>query len=141
MHAPHRKLASLLPVRDVKHRWNYTEAMITRARLLRVALDRWVLDHAELQPLFLREKEWTILEQLGDILTEFTNVTLQMSKSKTPTLPWVLPMYEQMLQHLTKTSEDAGLPAALRLAAGAGLVKLKHYYNKAQNCQFYVIAT
>jgi hypothetical protein len=33
------------------------------------------------------------------------------------------------------------LPSALRLAAGAGLVKLKHYYNKVQNCQFYVIAT
>ncbi|KAK6966423.1 eukaryotic translation initiation factor 3 [Favolaschia claudopus] len=47
MHAPHRKLAALLPVRDVKHRWNYTEAMITRARLLRSALDQWVLDHAE----------------------------------------------------------------------------------------------
>ncbi|KAJ7348431.1 hypothetical protein DFH08DRAFT_698294 [Mycena albidolilacea] len=123
LHAPHRRLTSLLPVRDVKHRWNYTEAMITRARLLRAV------------------KEWTMLEKLGNILTEFTNVTLQMSKSKTPTLPWVLPMYEQMLQHLTKASEDAGLPSALQLAAGAGLVKLKHYYNKAQNCQFYVIAT
>ncbi|KAJ7887043.1 hypothetical protein B0H14DRAFT_3430888 [Mycena olivaceomarginata] len=43
-------------------------------------------------------------------------------------------MYEQMLQHLTEASEDAGPPSALRLAAGAGLVK-------AQNCQFYVIAT
>jgi hypothetical protein len=27
----------------------------------------------------------------------------------------------QMLQHLTKASEDAGLPYALRLAVGAGL--------------------
>ncbi|KAF8135214.1 hypothetical protein K438DRAFT_1455916, partial [Mycena galopus ATCC 62051] len=57
-----------LPVRDVKHKWNYTEAMITRARLLRVAIDRWVLDHAELQALFLMEKEWATLEKLGDIL-------------------------------------------------------------------------
>ncbi|KAF7372111.1 Eukaryotic translation initiation factor 3 [Mycena venus] len=69
MHAPNRRLASLLPVRDVKHRWNYTEAMIARARLLRVALDRWVLDHAELQALFLLEKEWGTLEKLGDILS------------------------------------------------------------------------
>ncbi|KAJ7813704.1 hypothetical protein B0H13DRAFT_2382238 [Mycena leptocephala] len=58
MHAPNRRLATLLPVRDVKHRWNYTEAMIARARLLRLAVDRWVLDHAELQALFLMEKEW-----------------------------------------------------------------------------------
>ncbi|KAJ7302280.1 hypothetical protein DFH08DRAFT_978006 [Mycena albidolilacea] len=42
----------------------------------RVALDRWVLDHAELQALFLLEKEWTTLEKFGDILKEFTNVTL-----------------------------------------------------------------
>jgi hypothetical protein len=40
---------------------------------------------------------------------------------KTPTLLWVLPIYEQMLQHLTEASEDAGLPSALRLAAGTGL--------------------
>ncbi|KAJ7800095.1 hypothetical protein B0H13DRAFT_1932775 [Mycena leptocephala] len=55
-------------------------------------------------------------------------------------MSWILPMYEQMLQHLTKASADAGLPSALRLAMGTGLVKLKHYYNKVQNCQFYVIA-
>ncbi|KAJ7314631.1 hypothetical protein DFH08DRAFT_821291 [Mycena albidolilacea] len=39
--------------------------------------------------LLLREKEWVTLEKLGNILKEFTNVTLQMSQSKTPTLPWV----------------------------------------------------
>ncbi|KAJ7797051.1 hypothetical protein B0H14DRAFT_2619349 [Mycena olivaceomarginata] len=37
MHAPGRKLASLMPVRDVKHRWNYTEAIVARARLLRAS--------------------------------------------------------------------------------------------------------
>ncbi|KAF7333702.1 hypothetical protein MVEN_02326400 [Mycena venus] len=129
MHAPNRRIASLLPVRDAKHRWNYTEAMIARARLLRVTLDRWVLDHAELQALFLLEKEWATLEKLGDILKEFTNVTLQMSQSKTPTLPWVL------------AANNTGIPSALRLATAAGLGKLQQYYNKAQNCQFYVIAT
>ncbi|KAJ7818773.1 hypothetical protein B0H14DRAFT_3876884 [Mycena olivaceomarginata] len=76
IHALNRRLASLLPVRDVKHRWNDMEAMIAHVRLLRVALDRWALDHAELRALFLLEKEWTTLEKLGDILKEFTNVTL-----------------------------------------------------------------
>ncbi|KAF8200510.1 hypothetical protein K438DRAFT_1758728 [Mycena galopus ATCC 62051] len=89
------------------------------------AIDRWVLDHTELQALFLMEKEWATLEKLGDILQSTpAGVTLQMSQSKTPTLPWVLPMYELMVNHLTKTSENTGIPSALRLAAAAGLGKL-----------------
>ncbi|KAJ7878330.1 hypothetical protein B0H14DRAFT_3778456 [Mycena olivaceomarginata] len=35
-----------------------------------MALDRWVLDHAELQALYLLEKGWATLEKLGDILKE-----------------------------------------------------------------------
>ncbi|KAJ7440018.1 hypothetical protein FB451DRAFT_1191806 [Mycena latifolia] len=68
-------------------------------------------------------------------------VTLQMSRSSTPTLPWVLPMYEMMLKHLRKSEADTKLSGSLRQAATAGLEKLETYYAKARGCQFNVIAT
>ncbi|KAJ7300602.1 hypothetical protein DFH08DRAFT_649898, partial [Mycena albidolilacea] len=55
-------------IRDVKHRWNFTEAMITRALKLRKAIHRWVIERDELLPLRLEEKDWTLLESLGQIL-------------------------------------------------------------------------
>lgn len=77
-----------------------------------------------------------------NILEIFTKVTLQMSRSNTPTLPWVLPMYEMMLKHLReyKNSELAAF-APLRDAATAGLLKLEKYYDEARKCQFNVVAT
>ncbi|KAJ7800160.1 hypothetical protein B0H14DRAFT_3490958 [Mycena olivaceomarginata] len=89
-------------IRDVKHRWNYTEVMISRA----LAIQRWVLERDELHSLVLSDNHWKLLEALREILKVFTKVTLQMSKSSTPTLPWVLPMYKKMLVHLWSTRDD-----------------------------------
>ncbi|KAJ7178861.1 hypothetical protein C8R43DRAFT_871631 [Mycena crocata] len=138
-----KPLCTLMVIRDVKHRWNYTEAMITRGRMLRkvCAINKWVIDREELRPLLLSSKEWELLEKLGDILQIFTQVTLQMSRAKTPTLPWVLPMYEHMLKNLKAHRDDDLLLASLRTAASAGLEKLETYYQKAKGCQFNVVAT
>ncbi|KAJ6484240.1 ribonuclease H-like domain-containing protein, partial [Mycena sanguinolenta] len=150
-----RKLASLSVVRDVRHRWNYTAAMIKRARLLqevklqytlaftylaRQAIDRWVFERPELRALSLDDDAWKLLAALGDLLEIFTQVTEQMSRSRTPTLPWVLPMYEGMLKHLRSAQYDALLPS-LRSAAVEGLQKLEEYYSKACDSQLNIVAT
>ncbi|KAF7346859.1 Dimer-Tnp-hAT domain-containing protein [Mycena sanguinolenta] len=132
-----KKLATLMVVRDVRHRWNYTHAMIRRGLLLHKAIDKWVLDRPELRPLYLSPADWSYLQSLGDLLELFTSVTLQMSRSSTPTLPWVLPMYEKMLTHLRGYTTHT----SLGVATTAGLHKLETYYEKARGCQFNVIAT
>ncbi|KAJ7770292.1 hypothetical protein DFH07DRAFT_711827, partial [Mycena maculata] len=55
-------------VRDVRHRWNYTHAMIERGLLLKQAIDSWVLEREELRPLFLKAEDWKLLEMLGRVL-------------------------------------------------------------------------
>ncbi|KAJ7084205.1 hypothetical protein C8R44DRAFT_721855, partial [Mycena epipterygia] len=75
------------------------------------------------------------------LLEIFTQVTLQMSCSSTPTLPWVLPMYEKMLMHLRAWGSGESVPESVRTAASAGLGELETYYSKARGCQFNVIAT
>ncbi|KAJ7453226.1 hypothetical protein FB451DRAFT_1373925 [Mycena latifolia] len=108
---------------------------------LQTAIDQWVFEREALRPLLLKDDQWKMLFGLGDILETFTQVTLQMSKSTTPTLPWVIPMYEKMLKHLTDARDNVGILEPLRVAAAAGLTKLTTYYEKARGCQFNVIAT
>ncbi|KAJ7891956.1 hypothetical protein B0H13DRAFT_2340354 [Mycena leptocephala] len=50
-----------------------------------------------------------------------------MSHSSTPTLPWVLPMYEAMLKHLRSSKDNETMPEYLRTAAAVGLDKLEVY--------------
>jgi hypothetical protein len=125
--------------------------------IMRQAIDNWVFAHEELRPLCLSNDEWKLLDVVADILEVsgfppsllgglttlqiFTKVTLQMSRSSTPTLPWVLPMYEGMLKHLRAWIADETVLESVRMAATAGLTKLETYYVKARGCQFNVIAT
>ncbi|KAE9399170.1 hypothetical protein BT96DRAFT_745905, partial [Gymnopus androsaceus JB14] len=127
---------------DVTTCWNYTHAMIRRAQLLQEAIDEWVFDpsHKDLRELNLSPADWKKLEQLETILNVFTEVTLQMSRTDTPTLPWVLPMYCRMEKHLT-TVANSDLPCSFHEAARAGLAKLDTYHKLAKGNQFCVVAT
>ncbi|CAK5262315.1 unnamed protein product [Mycena citricolor] len=109
--------------------------------VIRDAIDAWVFDRRELRSLMLNNADWDLLEALGNLLKPFTSVTLQMSKRSTPTLPWVLPMYDIMSSHLEDARDNSSYPEVLRTAADAGLTKLNEYYPKAQENQFNVIAT
>ncbi|KAJ7478983.1 hypothetical protein FB451DRAFT_1172106 [Mycena latifolia] len=82
---------------------------------LQKGLNTWVVEREEFRPGHINPEEWKTLDALGDILE---------GHSSTPTLPWVLPMYELTLKHLRKCEADTKLPGSLRLAATAGLEKL-----------------
>ncbi|KAI0061285.1 hypothetical protein BV25DRAFT_1805777 [Artomyces pyxidatus] len=114
---------------------------INRLMPIRDAINAWVFDRDDLHALMLTPAEWKVLESFGSVLEVFTQVTLNMSRSKTPTLPWVLPMYEHMRLSLTSRVSDESLPLSLREGIAAGLEKLMHYYDLARGSQFPVIAT
>ncbi|KAF7293382.1 hypothetical protein MIND_01115100 [Mycena indigotica] len=137
---PGRKIATLMPIPDVKHR-QYAQRSIQRGELLIKAQEKWLFERPELRPLILQPEQWELLRSLNGVLEVFTEVTLQMSKSSTPTLPWVLPMYELMLAHLKACRDDLNLPFELRTAATAGLLKLEQYHELAQKSQFNIIST
>ncbi|KLO07203.1 hypothetical protein SCHPADRAFT_792411, partial [Schizopora paradoxa] len=55
-------------VRDVANRWNYTDAMIVRGSVLRKAVNSWVINHENLQHLFITPSEWIWLDQVEGVL-------------------------------------------------------------------------
>jgi hypothetical protein len=111
----------------------------------------------ELRPLLLRADQWALLQQIGNLLEvwtcfakldciltafkAFTQVTLQMSRARTPTSPWVIPVYEHMNNHLSKAGADTNLLPSVRTAALAGLQKLMKYHPKATECPHLILAT
>ncbi|KAI1797443.1 hypothetical protein LXA43DRAFT_877707 [Ganoderma leucocontextum] len=110
--------------------------------VVRDAINRWVLDGDETtQLLFLTVQEWELLAKIGSLLEVFTKVTKEMSRSRTPTLPYVLPMYERMFKSLDAYARDVKISPDIRNAAAAGLRKLKEYYNLAKASQFTLLAT
>ncbi|KAF8335608.1 hypothetical protein F5887DRAFT_891923 [Amanita rubescens] len=116
------RIASLMVVRDV-------------------AIDMWVCDDENLRHLLLSNNEWNHLEKLAEVLKVFTQVTQVISSAGTPTLPWIIPMYELMQRHLSSKADMRSLPFEIQSACQEALGKLDKYYIIAVNCQYNILAT
>lgn len=65
-----------------------------------------------------------------------------MSRASVPTIPFVLPLYENLQKHLaTATVDRTKLPLKIRQGAAAGLEKLLKYKRMAENHHFYQLGT
>ncbi|KAJ3771490.1 hypothetical protein FB446DRAFT_645122, partial [Lentinula raphanica] len=105
------------------------------------AIDEWTFRNKDFRAISLRENDWIQLEQIERVLEVFTSVTLQMSRSDTPTIPYVLPMYRHMEITLQELEADVTLLFSIQAAVTVGLQKLAKYHELAKRNQFYVIAT
>ncbi|KAJ3559032.1 hypothetical protein NP233_g11365 [Leucocoprinus birnbaumii] len=136
--------AKLMPIRDVRTRWNFTLAMIVHALLFCQAIDTWVFEHPELESLKLRRDEWKFLEVLGEMLEAFfaCNITNVNIINAHP--PFVLPQYialEQHLQTFIHKSTASHLPKQLRTAAMKGREKLLKYKAIAEWNDYVILTT
>ena len=64
-----------------------------------------------------------------------------MSRSKTPTLPWAILMYQQLRESLQANLGNRSLPLRMHHAVTNALLKLDQYYNMAKTNHFNVLAT
>jgi hypothetical protein len=79
----------------------------------------------------LKPAEWEELAKLGDILKVFSDATLKVSASKTPTIPYVLPLFCGLEAHLQILRHDPKSSYNIRNAATKGLNKLLKYKSRA----------
>jgi hypothetical protein len=64
-----------------------------------------------------------------------------MSQNKVPTIPFVLPLYHKMEQHLEAISTDPDITFSVRHAVGKGLEKLRKYSVPAKLHHSYILGT
>jgi hypothetical protein len=93
---------AVLPIIDVKTRWNATLELLERAYRLREFTCKWLQNpkYAEYRPLFTTQNEWMIGKYVMEVLRPFRYWTLWMSKRHTVTLHHVIAVYNDMFDHM-----------------------------------------
>jgi len=93
---------AVLPIMDVKTRWNSTLELLERAYQLREFTQEWLKNpkYSDYRPLFTTQDESTIVEYVMEVLWPFRYWTLWMSKRHTVTLHNVITVYNDMFDHM-----------------------------------------
>jgi hypothetical protein len=93
---------AVLPIMDVKTRWNYTLESLEGTYRLREFTREWLQNpkYSECRPLFTTEDEWTIVKYVMEVLRPFRYWTLWMSKKHTVTLHHVITVYNNLFDHM-----------------------------------------
>jgi len=126
---------AVLPIMDVKTRWNSTLELLERAYRLREFTRKWLQNpkYSEYWPLFTTQDEWTIVKYVMEVLRPFRYWTLWMLKRHTVTLHHGITVYNDMFDHMDgvmralakkKTPWKEDLIFAVKLARQ----KLSKYY-------------
>ena len=155
--AQRKRLNWLVPILDVRVRWNSTHKMIQRALHLRPALERLLaIDNSQKFskariPLTLSHSDWKTLERFEKILSLFVDATEFASGSSYPTLSSQLPYYQYLQNSLHELIEKererenniAPDTAAYKIWAAAddAYRKLNQYWVKTDSNTGQVIAT
>lgn len=130
-----RERYAVLPVNDVKTRWNSTVVMIQRAYRLRSYITQWVLSEPQYWPLMITPDEWAMLEYIMTVLEPFQYWTLYMSRRRTVTLHLLVRLYNDMFEHLEHVDKalkrkDCAWKKDIHLSVGAAKSKLMERYDK-----------
>jgi len=93
---------AVLPIMDVKIRWNSTLELLELAYRLREFTRKWLQNpnYREYWPLFTTQDEQTIVKYVMEVLRPFRYWTLWMSKRHSVTLHHVITVYNDMFNHM-----------------------------------------
>ncbi|KAK6977237.1 ribonuclease H-like domain-containing protein [Favolaschia claudopus] len=141
----HRMKPKMLP-RDVRTRWNSTFDMINTALDYKKAIRDFTFDDSNgLSNYNLSSLEWTILEDLRDVLQSFKDATLFFSRNSA-TLATVIPAMDKIDSMLAtavvkkSAGESKSFSTPIKLALLSAKKTLNRYYSKSDYSRIYRIA-
>jgi hypothetical protein len=120
---------------DVKTRWDSTNRMLMRARVLRVAIEKYCEAHCP--HLMLNASEWQQVDYVVSVLRPFAVFTQLIGTTRDPTIHRVFGVYSLLLNHLdscTKRLKRKRMQWKVLMLEGleAARVKLFEYYEKTE---------
>lgn len=138
----------LIPIQDVRTRWNSTFLMLSRARKLQSVFDQYCTTHQYVQ-FKLDQEEWRQVEYLLLITKPFFDFTNVLSKTRDATVHHVFSIYNSLFSHLENAEKKLkckAIPWKKRMlqALRAAKAKLSKYYSATDNEPYgiiYAIAT
>lgn len=138
----------LLPIQDVRTRWNSTFLMLERAKKLQRVFNQYCSTHQYVQ-FQLGQEEWRQVEYLLLVTKPFFHYTKILSKTQDVTVHSVFSIYKELFSHLDGVAElleRKTVPWKKRMlqALQAAKQKLSKYYGATDSESFgtvYAIAT
>jgi len=93
---------AVLPITDVKTRWNSALQLLEPAYRFREFTCEWLRNpkYTDYRPLFTTQDEWTIVKYVKEVLRPFRCWTLRMSTRHTVQLHHVITLYNDMFGHM-----------------------------------------
>jgi len=87
---------------DVMKQWNWILEMLERAYWLREFTRECLQNpkYTDNQPLFCTQDGWTIVQYVMEVLRQFWYWTLWMSKRHSVTLPHIITVYNDIIDHM-----------------------------------------
>ncbi|CAB4492734.1 unnamed protein product [Rhizophagus irregularis] len=123
---------------DVRTRWNSTYDMLVRARKLKEPLNILSNSDSNLRPFTINEDEWINLLEIEELLKYFAKATKQICGETYPTLSYVIPIYNILLNKLEDFRDTPNRFENGKEAAINAINKLKIYYNKTDSTLYAV---
>jgi len=115
--------------------------MVDRAIILKDAYQSMCQNEPKLGAYALEDDEWTYLEKLRCLLSQFETMTKTVSSSVGyPTINRAMSVYSAMIDTLEEFIEQETNPSLLR-AAIQGKQKLLDYYSKTDSTPVYAVVT
>lgn len=125
---------ALVPLQDVKTRWNSTFLMLRRAKRLREFLGTFCTDY-NCEEMALNKDEWRQIDYLLCLTKPFYEYTLALSKTRDVTAHLVFQIYNMLFEHLEKSIKQLQRKRVLwkqqmLSSLEAGRLKLDEYYSQ-----------
>jgi len=122
----------LIPIIDVKTRWNSTYDMLVRAINIKDNISDTIYSYKDnsLIALLLDEQDWGCILQLVQVLQPLKEVTLLTSQSSDSLcIVKVLPLYDYCTDTLSESMKNFDKSNDIYVGLEAAVDKLNHYYD------------
>jgi hypothetical protein len=134
----------IVPLQDVKTRWNSTYLMLRRAKRLRSIFTLFCIEY-ETEEMLLSDQEWRQIDYLLCITEPFFDYTTQLSKTRDITAHFVFKIYNKLFAHLEKSMRQLQRKRVVWKkqmfnALEAGRVKLDEYYSQTDSIRGHIYA-
>ena len=137
----------LVPIQDVKTRWNSTFLMLRRAKRLQSFFKPFCEEY-DCEGLLLNDEEWRQIDYLLYITQPFFDYTTELSKTKEVTTYLVFKLYNALFEHLEQSMNQLKKKRAMWKqqmleSLKASRQKLDEYYSQTNGIRgnIYAIGT
>lgn len=134
----------IVPIQDVKTRWNSTFLMLRRAKRLCTIFSLFCAEY-DCEEMLLSEQEWRQIDYLLCITEPFFDYTTQLSKTRDVTAHYVFKIYNRLFDHLERSQaqlrrKHVSWKKQMLDALEASRSKLDEYYAQTDNIRGHIYA-